>query len=113
MPTLVSDANRPSRDAGDATDVGPKTACSAEYENERVGDVKIGNAAGYGIVARYFRTAIVEGHAVYLPATTGATTIGVALDKTGVSEYFRVCGESLVLLLRSFEWSIVAKSLGR
>lgn len=79
MSTFLSDGNRLSCDAGDAADADPSTACSAEYEDKRVGDVQIGNATGYGVVARDLYSTIVEGHALDLPATAGTTTIGVAL----------------------------------
>lgn len=92
MSTFLSDGNRLSCDAGDAADADPSTACSAEYEDKRVGDVQIGNATGYGVVARDLYSTIVEGHALDLPATAGTTTIGVALGEVGVSELPRVGG---------------------
>lgn len=92
MSTFLSDGNRFSCDAGDATDADPSTACSAEYEDKRVGNVEVGNAAGYGVAAGDLHTAIMEGHAVYIPTTTGTATIGVALGEIGVSEFPRVRG---------------------
>lgn len=92
MSTLLSDGSGLSCDAGDATDVDTSTACSAEYEDQRVGNVEVGNAAGYGIVAGDLHTTIVEGHALYIPATTGTTTIGVALGEVRVSEFPGVRG---------------------
>ena len=95
MPVLLSDFNLPEGDAGGAAEYDSEATCSTKYEDEGEPNVKGGDAARFGIAARYIYTAIVEGYAVYLPASPGTTAVGMALDKTGGSEFLWVSSRML------------------
>ena len=95
MPVLLSDFNLPEGDAGGTAEYDSEATCSTKYEDEGEPNVKGGDAARFGIAARYIYTAIVEGYAVYLPASPGTTAVGMALDKTGGSEFLWVSSRML------------------
>ena len=100
MPVLFPDFNFSEGDAGGAAEYDSETTSSTKYEDEGEPNVKGGDAARFGIAARYIYTAIVEGYAVYLPAPQGTTAIGMALDKTGGSEFLWVSFRMLSFPMR-------------
>lgn len=107
MPVHFPDFNLPEGDAGGAAEYDPETACSTEHEDEGEPNVEGGDAARFGIAARYIYTATVEGYAVYLPTSPGTTAVGMALDKTRGSEFpwvsFRVLPFPSGLLLTRYQ----------